>query len=230
MNGSPLLTGAPGSGPDQIRRWLLTEDLVDAFIALPTDMFYGTGIATYIWIVDTNKPAERKGKIQLINGAHQWHAMRKGMGDKQRELTEEDLEAIAHEYTGFADTELSCVLTPEDLGFTEVPVYRQRRFVVHVTEDVVTACSEHKAWTDAHAEVVRSVHGTEYYDLPDMLKTAARRAGVKMPTGLIDAIMVAVGIDAPTDQVETVAPSIDRKGNPVTVPGSDMTERVPLTE
>ena len=102
MNGSPLFTGAPGCGPDQISRWLLTEDLVDAIIALPTDMFYGTGIATYFWIVDMNKPAERKGKIQLINGVDQWHAMRKGMGDKRRELTEADLSAIAHEYAGFA--------------------------------------------------------------------------------------------------------------------------------
>lgn len=230
MNGSPLFTGAPGSGPDQIRRWLLTEDLVDAIIALPTNMFYGTGIATYIWIVDTNKPAERKGKIQLINGADQWHAMRKGMGDKRRELTEEDREVIAHEYAGFADTELSRVLTPDDLGFTDVPVYRQRRLVVNVTEDALAACAEHKAWTAAHDVVVRAVAEADYNDLPAALKVAAKRAGVKMPTGLIDAIMNAVGDDASEDQAETVAPSIDRKGNPVTVPGSDMTERVPLTE
>ncbi|MFP3340426.1 N-6 DNA methylase, partial [Micrococcus sp. SIMBA_131] len=65
LNGSPLVTGGAGSGPSELRRWLLESDLVDAIVALPTDMFYTTGIATYVWVLDNNKPADRRGKVQL---------------------------------------------------------------------------------------------------------------------------------------------------------------------
>ncbi|MDK6808531.1 N-6 DNA methylase, partial [Corynebacterium aurimucosum] len=87
-NGSPLFTGAAESGADQIRGWLIEEDLIDAIISLPTDMFYNTGIATYIWIVDNNKPEERQGRVQLIDGTEFYAKMRKKLGDKGRELTE----------------------------------------------------------------------------------------------------------------------------------------------
>ncbi|MFD5867534.1 N-6 DNA methylase [Corynebacterium sp. NPDC060344] len=225
MNGSPLFTGAPGSGPDSIRRWLLTEDLVDAIIALPTDMFYGTGIATYIWILDTNKEPRRRGKIQLIDATAKFGMMKKGMGMKRREMTPEKRLDITRAYAAFEDSDISRILTPDYLGFRDVPVYRQRRLVARVTHEAIAAAMAHRSATPDHEAVIRAVDGTEYNDLPSTLKFEATKAKVKMPAGLVDTIMEAVGVDDPD-----AAPSIDRKGNPVVVPGSDMVERIPLTE
>lgn len=84
LNGSPLFTGAAGSGESNIRQWIIENDLLDAIIALPTDMFYNTGIATYIWILDNNKPAKRKGKVQLINAVDMYGRRSKSLGSKRK--------------------------------------------------------------------------------------------------------------------------------------------------
>jgi type I restriction enzyme M protein len=87
LNGSPLFTGGAGSGESEIRRYVLENDLVEAIIALPTDMFYNTGISTYIWILSNRKPAQRKGKVQLIDASSYWQKMRKSLGSKRKELS-----------------------------------------------------------------------------------------------------------------------------------------------
>ena len=89
LNGSPLFSGGAESGPSEIRRWLLENDLVEAIVALPTNMFYNTGIATYIWLLDNTKQPERVGKVQLIDGTDLYAKMRKSLGSKNRELTDE---------------------------------------------------------------------------------------------------------------------------------------------
>ena len=86
-NGSPLFSGGTSSGESQIRRWLLDKDLIEAIIALPTDLFYNTGIATYIWVLSRNKREERKGKIQLIDASNIYHKLRKALGNKKNEIT-----------------------------------------------------------------------------------------------------------------------------------------------
>ena len=83
QNGSPLFSGGTASGESQIRRWLLESDLIEAIIALPVDLFYNTGIATYIWVLSKNKRQERKGKIQLIDASSFFHKLRKALGDKK---------------------------------------------------------------------------------------------------------------------------------------------------
>jgi type I restriction enzyme M protein len=87
LNGSPLFTGGAGSGESEIRRYVLESDLVEAIIGLPTDMFYNTGISTYVWIVSNRKPAARKGKVQLIDASSFWQKMRKSLGSKRKELS-----------------------------------------------------------------------------------------------------------------------------------------------
>jgi type I restriction enzyme M protein len=94
LNGSPLFTGGAGSGESEIRRYLLENDLVEAIVALPTDMFFNTGIATYVWIVSNRKPANRRGKVQLIDGSGFWRKMRKSLGSKRKELGDEDIDSI----------------------------------------------------------------------------------------------------------------------------------------
>lgn len=225
MNGSPLFTGGPGSGPDRIRAWLLNEDLVDAIIALPTSMFYNTGIATYIWILATNKAEERRGKIQLIDATGKWSPMQKGMGDKRREMRGPDRKAVLDAYEAFGNSDISKLVTPDELGFREVSVYRPRRLRTEVTEKAIEEAMEHRAATDAHREVIRAVAGVAWNTLPGTLKDASKARGLKTPVGLVDAIVAAVGVDDPTAPV-----AIDRKGNVLTEPASRMTERVPLTE
>jgi type I restriction enzyme M protein len=117
LNGSPLFTGGAGSGESEIRRYLLENDLVEAIIALPNDMFFNTGIATYIWIVSNRKPAGRKGQVQLIDGSGFWRKMRKSLGSKRKELGEEHIRQITQLFGRAEAAEIATVL---DAGGKEV--------------------------------------------------------------------------------------------------------------
>lgn len=192
-NGSPLFTGAPESGPDKIRAWLLENDLVDAIIQLPTNMFYGTGISTYVWILDTNKEEHRKGFVQLIDASECWSVPDKGLGEKRREMKEPDRKRVLEEYARFENTDISKVLTPADLGFRDVEVTKQKRLRVAVTPEAVAQVLEHKSAVPEHAEVLSDVADVEFNDLPEALKAAAKKRGVKMFAGMIDAALEAVG-------------------------------------
>ncbi|MBE9374594.1 SAM-dependent DNA methyltransferase [Saccharopolyspora sp. HNM0983] len=126
MNGSPLFNGAAESGPSNIRKWLLENDLVEAIVALPTSMFFNTGIATYIWILDNTKHPDRKGTVQLIDGSEFWTKMRKSLGSKNRELSEEDRANIVKLYADFtdADPDTSKVLRTDEFGYWTVTIER----------------------------------------------------------------------------------------------------------
>jgi type I restriction enzyme M protein len=101
LNGSPLFTGGAGSGESEIRRYVLEADLLEAIVALPTDMFYNTGISTYVWVLSNKKSSERKGKIQLINGVDLYRKMRKSLGSKRKEVGEDDITMITRCYGDF---------------------------------------------------------------------------------------------------------------------------------
>ncbi|SMQ69711.1 type I restriction enzyme M protein [Altererythrobacter xiamenensis] len=113
LNGSPLFTGAAGSGESEIRRYVLENDLVEAIIALPTDMFYNTGISTYLWILSNKKPAERQGKVQLIDGSSFWKRMRKTLGSKRKEMTDDQIDDVTQMFGAFVEAELATVLDAE---------------------------------------------------------------------------------------------------------------------
>jgi type I restriction enzyme M protein len=110
LNGSPLFTGGAGSGESEIRRYVLENDLVEAIIGLPTDMFYNTGIATYVWIISNKKPADRKGFVQLIDASSFWQKMRKSLGSKRKEMNEEHIATVTKLFGEFAEAELAIVL------------------------------------------------------------------------------------------------------------------------
>ena len=101
LNGSPLFTGSAGSGESEIRRYILEADLLEAIIALPTDMFYNTGIATYVWLLSNKKEAKRKGKVQLIDGSNLYSKMRKSLGSKRNEMSEDDIKMITQSFGDF---------------------------------------------------------------------------------------------------------------------------------
>jgi type I restriction enzyme M protein len=102
LNGSPLFTGGAGSGESEIRRYILENDLLEAIVALPTDMFYNTGIATYIWLLSNKKRAARKGQVQLINGVHLYQKMRKSLGSKRQEISDDGIALITRTFGDFA--------------------------------------------------------------------------------------------------------------------------------
>jgi len=109
LNGSPLFTGGAGSGESEIRRYVLENDLVEAIIGLPTDMFYNTGIATYVWIISNKKPADRKGTVQLIDAGSFWQKMRKSLGSKRKEMSDDHIATITRLFGDFAEAELATV-------------------------------------------------------------------------------------------------------------------------
>lgn len=110
LNGSPLFTGGAGSGESEIRRYVLENDLVEAIIGLPTDMFYNTGISTYIWILSNRKPENRKGFVQLIDASSFWQKMRKSLGSKRKELSEDHIADITRLFGSFTEAKLATVL------------------------------------------------------------------------------------------------------------------------
>jgi type I restriction enzyme M protein len=127
LNGSPLFTGGAGSGESEIRRWVIENDFLEAIISLPTDMFYNTGISTYIWVLSNHKTKERKGKIQLVNGADFFQKMRKNLGSKRKELGDGDIEQIMKLYGDFRNGEHSKVFDSKDFGYTTLTIERPLR-------------------------------------------------------------------------------------------------------
>ena len=131
-HGGPLYTGSTASGESQIRKWLLDNDLIEAIIALPTDLFYNTPLTTYIWVLSKNKRPERKGKVQLIDAANIFHRLRKGLGDKKNEITAEDRSVITKLYSDFSEGELVKIYKNEFFMYREYTVMQplQRSYAI----------------------------------------------------------------------------------------------------
>jgi type I restriction enzyme M protein len=132
LNGSPLFTGGAGSGESEIRRHVLENDLLEAIVALPTDMFYNTGISTYVWIVSNRKERKRKGRVQLIDGSGFWQKMRKSLGSKRRELGAVHIDDITRIFGAFKEVTrdgapISRIFRNEEFGYRTITVERPRR-------------------------------------------------------------------------------------------------------
>ncbi|SDS08989.1 type I restriction enzyme M protein [Corynebacterium timonense] len=140
-------------------------------------------------------------------------------------MREDDRAKVLDAYAAFEDSGMSRVLTPTDLGFRDVPVTKQARLRVEVTEDAKAAVAEAKNAVSEHADMLDDVAGAQFNDLPAALKIAAKNRGLKLPVTVVDAALEAVGVPD-----ESADPSVDRKGKPVLDPTFTLTERVPLTE
>lgn len=126
-NGSPLFTGDAGSGPSEIRRYILENDLLEAIIALPNDIFYNTGIATYIWVLNNKKPNIRKGKVQLINANQMYEKRRKSLGNKRNDIPKHYIDEITNIYANFKETEISKIFDNEEFGYSKIVVERPEK-------------------------------------------------------------------------------------------------------
>ena len=127
FNGSPLFTGGAGSGESEIRRWIIENDRLEAIIALPDQLFYNTGIFTYVWIVTNRKPKERKGKVQLINAVSFFTKMKKSLGNKRNEISPKQIEEITKMYGDFKRGKYSKIFDNEELGYWQITIERPER-------------------------------------------------------------------------------------------------------
>lgn len=126
-NGSPLFTGDAGSGPSEIRKYILEHDMLEAIIALPNDIFYNTGIATYIWVLSNKKEKRRKGKVQLINANGMFEKRRKSLGNKRNDIPKHYIDEITQIYADFTENEVSKIFDNEDFGYSKIVVERPQK-------------------------------------------------------------------------------------------------------
>jgi type I restriction enzyme M protein len=147
LNGSPLFTGGAGSGESEIRRWILENDWLEAIVALPTDLFYNTGIATYVWVLTNRKEERRRGRVQLVNATALWAPMRKSLGSKRRFLTDEHIAAIARQLDACEASELSRLFDTTDFGYRRITVERPLQLAFHPKDPLrLTALQADTGW------------------------------------------------------------------------------------
>lgn len=148
MNGSPLFTGDAGSGESEIRRYVLENDLVEGIVAMPNDLFYNTGIATYIWILTNNKAPLRKRKVQLVNAVDFSKKMKKSMGSKRNEISEQQIDEIVRLYGDFMEGEHVKIFDNEEFGYAKITVERPLRLNFQVSEQRIAKVVEEKGFAN----------------------------------------------------------------------------------
>ena len=234
LNGSPLFTGGAGSGESEIRRWVIEHDLLEAIIALPTDMFYNTGISTYIWVLSNHKSKQRKGKIELINAVEFFQKMRKSLGAKRKELGDADIDRITKLYGAFEENEHSKIFAGRDFGYSTITVERPLRLSFEVTGDRVEALRQHKALEklpelESVVEALQSLPtGKKWLSRKEFLADATRAmrsAGVSLGTPQAKALISVLG-----EQDQEAEACLDSKGRPEASADLRDTENVPLTD
>ncbi|MGU5779327.1 type I restriction-modification system subunit M [Aeromonas caviae] len=147
LNGSPLFTGGAGSGESEIRRYILEHDLLDTLVALPTDMFYNTGIATYIWLLSNHKPAERKGKVLLINASDIHSPMRKSLGSKRKQLSDEAIEEIVRLASRFEASPIAKIFPTTAFGYRRITVERPLKLAFYPQDaERLASLTADKGW------------------------------------------------------------------------------------
>lgn len=224
-NGGPLFNGAAESGPDNIRKWLLEEDLIDAIIQLPNSIFYGTDIATYAWILDTNKEPHRKGFIQLIDASEFWEPMPKGMGKKRRYISDDQKQQIVQAYADFKETPISKILTADDLGYKDVPVSKHARLAVKVDEETTQKVLVIKGMAAVHVQLLEGLDGVSFVELEETVTKRMKERKLTLTPSKKRDLLFAATVEDPEAEL-----TYDSKGKPVLSPDFSMTERVALSE
>jgi type I restriction enzyme M protein len=146
FNGSPLFTGDAGSGESEIRKWVIENDWLEAIVALPDQLFYNTGISTYVWVVTNRKPKPRKGKVQLINGVELFQKMRKSLGNKRNELSKDHIATLAKTYGEFRTSDIAKVFDNQDFGYRRITVERPLRLSFQASAERIERLSEESAF------------------------------------------------------------------------------------
>lgn len=179
-NGSSLFTGDAGQGESNIRRWIIENDWLEAIVALPLNMFYNTGIATYIWVLSNRKPGHRKGKVQLIDATSWYQPLRKNLGKKNCELGEQDIQRICDTFLAFEETEHSKIFENEALGYWKVTVERPLR---------IEGADPNKTYKAAEIKKLKET-GTRGDDAPAIIKKVHKKGTQPDPMkGLVETLI-----------------------------------------
>jgi type I restriction enzyme M protein len=225
FNGSPLFTGAAGSGESEIRRWIIENDWLEAVVALPDQLFYNTGISTYFWIVTNRKSPERRGKVQLVDARESWVKMRKSLGDKRKEISPDQIDEITRLYGEFSDNERVKILANESFGYQRITVERPLRLRWSVPNDALDLVSQDKVWgklSEAQrADIASKLEALTGTDFP--VKPALARKLGPSPKAIEKALWDLLAV-----RDENAPIMMNRKGEPE--PDSDLrdNENVPL--
>ena len=252
MNGSPLFTGDAGSGESEIRRWILESDYLEAIIALPEQLFYNTGIATYVWVLTNRKEEKRKNKVQLINATGFWTPMRKSLGDKRRQISKDQISEITAIHSTFSEGEFCKVFDTSAFGYRKITVERPLRLNFRAIPERIERLLREKAFInlavskkknaqakakeeadgrkqqEAMLDALDTMPDTLFKDRPSFEKAldkAVKDAGLKLNAALRKAILSAL-----SERDETAEICLDKDGYPE--PDSELrdTENVPLKE
>ncbi len=247
-NGSPLFTGDAGSGESDIRKWIFENDYLEALVALPDQLFFNTGISTYIWILTNEKSDEREGKVQLIDAREEFTNMRKSLGNKRHEISDESIKSIINLYESFEESEKVKIFDNEDFGYTKIVVERPMQLNYHVTEDRLEnlySYSGFKKLAESKAkdldkeeeerekgtqlqndikDALRTIPDEEYKnwnDFESQVKKALKRFNLKpaMIKGIIEKL---------SEHDETADYVTDKKGNPKADSNLRDNEKIPL--
>jgi type I restriction enzyme M protein len=252
FNGSPLFTGDAGSGESEIRRWILENDWLEAIVALPDQLFFNTGIYTYVWLVTNRKDPERKNKVQLINGTDLYQKMRKSLGNKRHELSDDHIAELCRLYGDFEEGPRSKIFDTEDFGFRKITVERPLRLNFQASPErldrlqserafeslakskkkgaaAAKEIEEGRAQQEAILAVLRTLDPKEVDKnreaFEKRLKTATKKSALKLPAPLLKAILSAL-----SERDDTADVCTDAKGAPEPDPDLRDTENVPLKE
>lgn len=254
FNGSPLFTGGAGSGESEIRRWIIENDWLEGIVALPDQLFYNTGIYTYLWIVTNRKEKSRRGKIQLVDATSFFKKMRKSLGNKRNEICDDQRDEITRLYGNFRETEHVRIFDNEDFGYRRITVERPLRLNFTVDEARIARLMETTAFAslaaskkrkDTKAAQAEIEEGRKLQErilsalrpiaakgivknreqFSEMMQAAFKKANLKVPAALFKAILTAL-----SERDETADICTDSKGNPEPDPELRDYENVPLKE
>ncbi len=252
MNGSPLFTGDAGSGESEIRRWVLENDWLEAIIALPEQLFYNTGIPTYIWVLTNRKPKSRKQKVQLIDATAIWTPMRKSLGDKRREITLEQIGEITKLFEVFREAPQIRIFKTSDFGYRKITVERPLRLNFQASTERIERIRNEKAITNLSTSKKKGKASEQEIEAGRTLQEAILRAvttidptkvwknrndfvavletALEMVDGKVSAAVKKAIISALSQRDETADICTNEEGDPEADSELRDTENVPLLE
>jgi len=252
FNGSPLFSGGAGSGESEIRKWIIENDMLEAIIAMPDQLFYNTGIFTYIWILTNRKPPERKGKIQVVNAVSFFEKMSRSLGNKRNEISDKQIDEITGIYGDFEEGDFCKIFDNEDFGYNRITVERPLRLNFRTSKERIALLENEKTFLNLSRpkkkgkagvkqkeegeklqqkilDMLKSMDGSVIYknreNFEKALKEHCKKYGLSLPATIQKAVLKAL-----SEQDETADICLDKKGNFEPDTALRDNENVPLKE
>jgi type I restriction enzyme M protein len=244
FNGSPLFTGAAGSGESEIRRWILENDWLEGIVALPDQLFYNTGISTYFWVLSNRKAEALRGKVILLDARDQWEKMRKSLGDKRKRISDDQIKHVTSLYVNAVEVAADSehpdhskvkIFNTTDFGYHRITVERPLKLRFEITEDTLAALEASKPlakWDgrDALIAALRGLLGTVWWtkaEATDAMHATAAAEGALWPssTPVLKGLWSAVSVPDPEGEVQKA-----KDGSAEPDPDLRDYENVPLNE